>query len=74
MKQIIVASQNPVKLQAVMMGFEQFFSDEEFSVQGVAVPSGWMTSLLRMKRPCRGRSTAWSRHNRKRSGGLLGGD
>jgi inosine/xanthosine triphosphatase len=40
MEQIIVASQNPVKLQAVMMGFEQFFTDEEYSVQGVAVPSG----------------------------------
>ncbi len=40
MKQIIVASENPVKLQAVMMGFEQIFSDEEFSVQGVAVSSG----------------------------------
>ena len=40
MKQIIVASKNPVKLQAVMMGFEQIFTDEEFSVQGMAVPSG----------------------------------
>ena len=40
MKQIIVASKNPVKLQAVMMGFEQIFTDEEFSVQGMSVPSG----------------------------------
>lgn len=40
MKQIIVASQNPVKLQAVRMGFEQLFNDETFDVRGVAVPSG----------------------------------
>ena len=40
MKKIIVASQNPVKLQAVKMGFEQVFSDEIFDVQGVAVASG----------------------------------
>lgn len=40
MKQIIVASQNPVKLQAVKMGFEQIFADETFEVQGVVVSSG----------------------------------
>ena len=40
MKQIIVASGNPVKLQAVRMGFEQTFAGEAFDVQGVAVPSG----------------------------------
>jgi len=40
MKQIIVASGNPVKLQAVKMGFKQVFSDEVFEVQGLAVASG----------------------------------
>ncbi|MDX9863565.1 MAG: inosine/xanthosine triphosphatase [Anaerolineaceae bacterium] len=40
MKQIIVASKNPVKLEAVRLGFEQLFTDETFDVQGLAVSSG----------------------------------
>lgn len=40
MKQIIVASGNPVKLQAVKTGFEQVFGDGIFDVQGLAVASG----------------------------------
>mgnify|MGYP001764372203 CR=1 FL=1 len=40
MKRIIVASQNPVKLQAVMQGYASLFPDETLSVEGVSVDSG----------------------------------
>jgi inosine/xanthosine triphosphatase len=40
LKTIVVASQNPVKIQAVLRGFQCMFLDQEFSVQAVSVPSG----------------------------------
>lgn len=40
MRTIIVASQNPVKLEAVKMAFERMLSGKELSVEGVSVSSG----------------------------------
>lgn len=40
MKTIIVASTNPVKIQAALDGFRLIFPDEAFTAQGVSVPSG----------------------------------
>ena len=39
MKKIIVASQNPVKLNATHLGFQKMFPDEVFVVEGVSVSS-----------------------------------
>ncbi len=38
-KKIIVASKNPVKINAVKNGFERMFPDIEFECEGVSVPS-----------------------------------
>jgi inosine/xanthosine triphosphatase len=40
MKKIIVASQNPVKINATLSGFQRMFPNEKFSIEGVAVQSG----------------------------------
>src|SRR5215467_10737275 len=40
MKRIIVASTNPVKIQAALSGFQAMFPGESFTTQGVSVPSG----------------------------------
>jgi inosine/xanthosine triphosphatase len=40
MKTVVIASQNPVKVQAVGTGFERMFPGEEFFLQSVTVPSG----------------------------------
>lgn len=40
MSQIVVASTNPVKINATLIGFQQMFPDTEFTVSGVSVPSG----------------------------------
>lgn len=40
MKHIVVASNNPVKIQAALAGFQRAFPDETFTARGVAVPSG----------------------------------
>lgn len=40
MKKIIAASQNPVKIQAILHGFQRMFADEQFSIEGASVPSG----------------------------------
>jgi inosine/xanthosine triphosphatase len=40
MKKIVVASQNPIKVNAVQNGFERMFPREVFSVSTVIVPSG----------------------------------
>ncbi len=40
MKRIIVASQNPVKLQAVMQAYASLFPDETLSLEDVAAASG----------------------------------
>ena len=39
-KNIVVASQNPVKIQAVVNGFQRMFVDQEFAVQNISAPSG----------------------------------
>jgi inosine/xanthosine triphosphatase len=39
-KTIVVASANPVKLQATLHGFQRMFPGEQFQLQTVAVPSG----------------------------------
>jgi len=40
MKKVIVASKNPVKIDAVKRGFEKMFEGIEFEFLGVSVPSG----------------------------------
>lgn len=40
MVKIVVASQNPVKLNATLRGFEQMFPGLDFSIEGVSVESG----------------------------------
>ncbi len=40
MKKIIITSQNPVKANAVLHGFQRLFPDEKFEVETVNVPSG----------------------------------
>ena len=39
-KTIVVASHNPVKIEAAQKGFAAMFPDETFTFQGVSVPSG----------------------------------
>ena len=40
MEKIIIASQNPVKINAVQVGFEKMFPQTEFKFEGVEVDSG----------------------------------
>ncbi|TAL14170.1 non-canonical purine NTP phosphatase [Patescibacteria group bacterium] len=40
MHKVIVASENPVKINATRRGFEQMFPDLEFTVEGISVESG----------------------------------
>ena len=40
MKTIILASNNPVKIQAALQGFQRMFPGEEFTIREVSVPSG----------------------------------
>lgn len=40
MKKIIVASLNPVKIEAARLAFQKVFVDEELNIQGLAVKSG----------------------------------
>ncbi len=37
---IIVASKNPVKIQATLLGFQRMFPDEPIEIRGISVPSG----------------------------------
>lgn len=39
MKKVVIASKNPVKIQAVKNGFEKMFPKQEFEFVGVSVPS-----------------------------------
>ena len=39
MKEIVVASTNPVKVEATKISFEKMFPDEKFEVRGVSAPS-----------------------------------
>jgi inosine/xanthosine triphosphatase len=40
MKQVVIASKNPVKIQCVRQAFEKVFPDEAFQFEGVSVASG----------------------------------
>ncbi len=40
MPTIVVASTNPVKIQAALSGFQRMFPADEFTVQPISVPSG----------------------------------
>lgn len=40
MKRVIIASTNPVKIEATRLGFEKMFPDETFTFEGHAVNSG----------------------------------
>lgn len=40
MKTIVLASNNPIKVQATLGGFQKMFPDEAFRVETVSVPSG----------------------------------
>jgi inosine/xanthosine triphosphatase len=40
MKTIVIASENPVKIQAALGGFQRLFPEESFAVQTASVPSG----------------------------------
>lgn len=40
MKQVIIASKNPVKIQCVQQAFEKVFPEQTFLFEGVSVPSG----------------------------------
>jgi inosine/xanthosine triphosphatase len=40
MKKIVVASQNPVKINATKLAFQRMFPDEEFAIEGISVASG----------------------------------
>lgn len=39
-QKIIVASKNPVKIQAAELGFQRLFPDTTFTCEGISVPSG----------------------------------
>jgi inosine/xanthosine triphosphatase len=39
MKTIIVASTNPVKINSTLIGFQKMFPNEQFSIEGISVPS-----------------------------------
>lgn len=58
MKTILVASQNPVKIQAVRDGFERMFPLGHFSVKGVSVPSGVSDQPMSAQETYQG---AWNR-------------
>ncbi len=40
MEKVIIASLNPVKIEAVKIGFQKMFPDKDFEFEGVSVPSG----------------------------------
>lgn len=40
MKKIIIASHNPVKIEATRQGFQDMFPGEDFQIKGVSIPSG----------------------------------
>ncbi|MCE7994952.1 MAG: inosine/xanthosine triphosphatase [Roseivirga sp.] len=40
MKQVIIASKNPVKIQCVKQAFEKVFPQQDFHFTGISVPSG----------------------------------
>ena len=39
MKKIIIASKNPVKINATLSGFQKMFPNEQFEIECISVPS-----------------------------------
>jgi inosine/xanthosine triphosphatase len=39
-EKIVIASTNPVKIEAALGGFQKMFPDREFTASGISVPSG----------------------------------
>ena len=58
MKKIIVASKNPVKINAALAAFKRMFPAESFAVEGVSVPSGVSDQPMSDAETFRG---AWNR-------------
>lgn len=40
MQKLVVASKNPVKIESALAGFQEMFPEQQFSVEGISVPSG----------------------------------
>jgi inosine/xanthosine triphosphatase len=40
MKKIVIASHNPIKIEATRRGFQNMFPDEDFHIEAVIAPSG----------------------------------
>jgi len=40
LKEVVIASKNPVKIEATKVGFEKMFPDQEFNFTGESAPSG----------------------------------
>ena len=40
MNKVIIASKNPVKIEATSAGFHRMFKNESFVIEGISVPSG----------------------------------
>lgn len=40
MQKLVVASKNPVKIESALAGFQEMFPKQEFTVEGISVPSG----------------------------------
>lgn len=40
MKKIVIASKNPVKINATLSGFQKMFPNEQFEIEEVSAPSG----------------------------------
>ena len=65
MKKIIVASQNPVKTEAVFEAFSKGFPDEEFVVQGAKISSGVSEQPMSNAETLQGALTRMSRAKEK---------
>ena len=75
MKTIAVASENPVKIDAVRLGFERMFPGETFNTMGVGVHSGVSDQPMTDQAALKGATTR-AKNAAKRCpwGELLGGD
>lgn len=40
MKKIVIASKNPIKINATLSGFQKMFPNEEFEIEEISAPSG----------------------------------
>jgi inosine/xanthosine triphosphatase len=58
MKQLIISSHNPVKMEAALRGFQDMFATEEFCIEGIQVESGVSDQPLTDRETFQG---AWTR-------------